>query len=281
MEIQYNTYRDRVWVNPFSLHYTWEEKMFFLARFGALGCFVGHGCWGLLQKTGWLKFLLHFGIAEETAWQLMPLIGFIDIMIGLLIFLKPRPIYLWWALTWTIFTALLRPMTGMGMSEFFERAGNYGIPLAMLIMYNWPLSRNKILQPITSQSFNHHTVEKVLRISLFLLLAGHAGLAMFQVHPVLFKHTQFLGIHQSDVALLSFGIFEMLLALFVLFRASFPGLMLFVLGFKIATEILHPLSGGILDSLETIERMGDYVIPVMLWLMYQSPNLQSKKHSKS
>ena len=281
MEIQYDTYRDKIWVNPFSLHQTWEAKLFFLLRFGALGCFVGHGCWGLLQKTGWLHFFVHFGIAEETAWQLMPVIGAVDIIIGLLIFFKPRPIYLWWAIIWTVFTALLRPITGMGLSEFFERAGNYGIPLAFLVMYAWPLSLKRIFQPITFHSPNFFASEKILRISLFLLLAGHAGLALFQTHPVLLKHTNFLGFKQHEVVLLSFGIFEMILAFVVLFKASLPGLMLFVLGFKVASEILHPLSGGMLDSLETIERMGDFVIPVLLWLIYQNVRFPSRVHKLS
>lgn len=242
-------------------------------RFGALGCFIGHGSWGLLQKAGWLKFFLYFGIAEKTAWNLMPLIGLFDIVIGVLIFFKPRPIYLWWALIWTVFTALLRPLTGMGASEFFERAGNFGIPLAFIAMYAWPLSRRNFFQPIdtlqTQVATRWHTTEQVLRLCLFMLLAGHAGLAIFQVHPTLFKHTQFLGIEQHKLALFTFGTFEFILAFVVLFRASIPGLMMFVLCFKVASELLHPLSGGMVDSLETIERMGDYVIPVMLWLIYR------------
>ncbi len=249
-----------------------EQKISFLLRFGMLGCFVGHGFWGIAQKTGWLKFFLLFGIPENIAWNLMPVVGIVDILMGIMIFLQPRAILIWWAAIWTIFTALLRPMAGMGMSEFFERAGNYGLPIAFLVMFCWPIRRDKAFHAIrttpTIDPIQIILIEKILRYSLFLLLAGHAGLALFQEHPILHRHASFLGFENRNNALIYFGSFEMLLAFIVLFKGPQLGLMMFVFFFKLFTEILHPISGRFMDTFESIERMGDYIIPLTLTIIY-------------
>jgi hypothetical protein len=65
-----------------------------------------------------------------------------------------------------------------------------------------------------------------------------------------------------------FGGFEMLLGLWVLLFPRTAGLMWFVFGYKLFTESLHPLAGQSRDIFETIERMGDYIIPPLLFILY-------------
>jgi hypothetical protein len=61
----------------------------------------------------------------------MPLIASMDILTGLLVLFYPVRALLIWATVWTLWTALLRPPTGEGPWEFLERAGNYGVPMAL------------------------------------------------------------------------------------------------------------------------------------------------------
>lgn len=73
-----------------------------------------------------------FGIPESWAWLLMPVVGSVDIAVGILALLTPRPAVLAYAAAWALLTALLRPLAGESVFEALERAGNYGIPLAFL-----------------------------------------------------------------------------------------------------------------------------------------------------
>jgi hypothetical protein len=42
-----------------------------------------------------------------------------------------------WMAVWAVWTALLRPLAGQSVSEFIERAGNFGVPLALLYLSGW------------------------------------------------------------------------------------------------------------------------------------------------
>lgn len=249
-----------------------EEKISFLLRFGLLGCFVGHGVWGLLGKEGWLPFFNVFFFNESLSRQFMPVIGMMDIAIGLLAFFYPTRLLLYWAAFWTVFTAMLRPSAGMGMSEFFERAGNYGLPIAMLFVVGAFHQRKSLVEKINGSDIQLEKYavgfERILRWSLVSLLIGHGGLAFFNEHQGIAKHISFLGIQATRETLMVFGGFEMLLGLWVLLFPRTAGLMWFVFGYKLFTESLHPLAGQSRDIFETIERMGDYIIPPLLFILY-------------
>ncbi|WP_337044060.1 hypothetical protein [Emticicia sp. 17c] len=263
-----------LFINPFSSRYTFEEKLFFWLRFGVLGCFVGHGFWGIITKKGWLPFFKVFFINESVAYNFMPLIGGMDILIGLILFVYPNRALLLWASFWTVFTALLRPSASMGMSEFFERAGNYGVPILFLLLYGLPRTTEMWLarlKPLTSVSFEQsYMVEWITRLSLFSLLAGHGGLAVFMQHPILLKNLNGIGLNMGVESLQIFGLIEILLALLVLFRPRIPGLLIFICLYKLSFELLFPIVGKPVDVFETIERMGDYVLPMILFEYYRS-----------
>ncbi|MEN9348003.1 MAG: hypothetical protein RLZZ77_1514 [Bacteroidota bacterium] len=250
-----------------------SDQVSWLLRFGMLGCFVGHGIWGLLHKPGWLPFFEIYFIPKHIAYQLMPFVGIMDILIGVVAFFKPNRTILIWAAFWTLFTALLRPCAGMGMSEFFERGGNYGLPLALLYIVGWPKTTKDWFSALSFQSIEHKIThphfEKIARLCLVMLLAGHGGLAFFVQSPLLEKHLSFLGLSLPN-QLQWFGLFEMALAVFVWFRSRTPYLMFFIVAFKLFSESLHPIVGDTRDVLETIERMGDYILPLVLWTLYKN-----------
>lgn len=247
-------------------------RLYFWMRLGVLGCFVGHGAWGIVGKDGWLPFFEVFGIEEPIARFFMPLIGIMDIAIGIIGYFYPSRLLLLYAFMWTFFTATLRPSANMGMSELYERAGNYGVPLAFLVMagmmVSWKGWFRKIKVGDMMDASRLPAFEMTLRLSLVLLLAGHGGLAVFNHHAGIAKHMSFLGVEAANANMIVFGVFEMILAIWVLLFPRTYGLLVFVLVFKIATELMHPIAGRPIDVFETIERFGDYVIPPALMLIY-------------
>lgn len=239
-----------------------------------MGCYVGHGFWGLMQKKEWVRFLEIFYFSPEASNLMMPVIGTCDILLGLVIFFRPNRALVIWAFVWTAFTACLRPSSGLGMSEFFERAGNFGVPLALLFLIGVPTARSSFWKEILVlpklDLANTRIMEWILRISIFCLLAGHGGLAFFMQHKGLLRNLNGIGLNLDPAQYHLFGIWEMLLGSIVLLRPRTPGLLWFVLFYKLATEALFPIVGLPRDIFETIERMGDYIAPLALIMIYQT-----------
>src|SRR5262249_20895028 len=109
-----------------------EHKLSWLLRVGVIGCFIGHGAYGLLTKAAWVPYFGVVGIDRTWAYRLMPWIGVMDIGLGLTMAVVPLPIVLLHLTVWGLWTAALRPLSGEAVWECFERAGNYGLPLAFL-----------------------------------------------------------------------------------------------------------------------------------------------------
>lgn len=235
-------------------------------RIAISGCFIGHGMWGLVCKPGWLPFFHVFGIGDDVAVSLMPLIGALDIVVGIAVLFTANRYLILWTIFWTVFTALLRPLAGMGFAEFLERGGNYGPPVAMLLFIGMEQASR-----LSGYDAGKHIrrIEQVLRFSLFLLLAGHGGIAIAQ-QAVLVKNLDFISFPVDQSSLLLFGAFEIALGLVVLFFPRLKGLMWFVLFFKLFIESIYPFRGTAYDIFETIERMGDYIIPLALIHIYNT-----------
>lgn len=110
-----------------------------ILRIAVAGEFLGHGVFALQVKAGWIPYFTALGIAPETATTLLPLIGAMDIILALLVLVKPIPIALLWMSFWGFWTALLRPLAGEPIWDFIERFTNWGAPLALLfITSGWP-----------------------------------------------------------------------------------------------------------------------------------------------
>src|ERR1700735_5361838 len=116
------------------LQFTREQKIYYTLRIATAMCFIGHGAFGIITKPIWLNYFAVFGIRHDGAYRLMPVLGVFDILFGLTMLVYPiRAIPLWLGI-WGGGTASLRPLSGEPFAEFIERAGNFGAPLALLIM---------------------------------------------------------------------------------------------------------------------------------------------------
>ena len=117
--------------------HTLEWKIHWLFRLAVFCEFVGHGAFGALTKKGWVPYFAVYGIPEAWAWKLMPLVGSVDIALGLLVLLAPIRAALLYMAFWGFFTATLRPLAGEGWWEFCERSYNFGIPFLMLWVHGF------------------------------------------------------------------------------------------------------------------------------------------------
>lgn len=243
-------------------------------RAGVAGCFIGHGAFGIIGKEGWLPYFAVAGIDEPLAWRLMPVIGLMDVLVGVFALLIPVRGLLIWAAIWAAWTALLRPLAGEPFWETLERAGNYGVPLAWLAFAGWRGGLFRRL-PLTCDDLDVPTrrrVAWVLRIVVATLLIGHAGCGWFIQKPMLAQHYAVFALAHAEALVPLVGAFEFLLAAWVLVRPT-VALLLGVCLWKLATELLFPLSGA--PWWEFVERYGSYASPLALALILSFPEARA------
>jgi len=234
-----------------------------ILRIGSACCFVGHGVFGVITKAAWVPYFAVAGVGEPMAWRLMPWVGWMDIAIGLLVLLWPCRALHVWGVVWCVWTALLRPLSGEPFWESLERAGNYGVPLAILaavglggpafgrLPWKWPELRLGTRRRLV----------RVLHAVTLTLLVGHAGLGLFSHKAGLAQHYAAVGFTSPGALVPLIGALEFMLA-GVLFFSPRPGLLIFVCLWKVTSESLFLVSGA--PIWELIERGGSYAAPLAL-----------------
>jgi hypothetical protein len=241
-----------------------------ILRIGVAGCFIGHGAFGVITKAAWVPYFGVTGIDSATAWRLMPTVGTIDIVIGILALLWPCRALLAWAVVWATWTALLRPLSGEPLWETFERAGNYGVPLALLVLSGM---RGGWLARISETVTEFTPIVRLrllwtLRLTTFFLLAGHACLGLLTHKAGLTQHYLAVWSDAPASTVAWIGGFELVLAAVLLLRPS-PPLLVGICLWKIATESLFLVAGA--PVWEVIERFGSYTAPLALALLLAKP----------
>jgi len=109
-----------------------QNRLQWILRIAVAGEFLGHGVFGLQQKAQWVKWTQELlGVSPETAGTIILLVGIMDVLLAIMVLVKPiRPLVLWMAV-WGLWTALLRPLVGEPIWDFIERWANWGAPLAL------------------------------------------------------------------------------------------------------------------------------------------------------
>ncbi len=258
-----------------------QTRLHWVLRVTAACCFIGHGAWGVITKEGWLPFFRSQGIPDDIAWKLMPIIGAFDIIMAILLLVKPRRIIIVWMIVWAIWTAILRPISGTpGMWEFWERAGNYLPPFMLLLMggtfaMRWKDWFSEYKEPKLSED-NIGVLHFICRLTIGLLLIGHGGFGAFVEKDMLITHFASIGI-PADVAFIkAVGWFEIILGVLIFILPIVP-ILWFVFAWKVITEFLYVTEGGLLNIFEFIERWGDYGTPIALILIIHYQTSQQYK----
>lgn len=239
------------------------QKIYYVLRVTAAMCFIGHGAFGLITKAIWTNYFAVFGIGHDLAYRLMPVLGTVDIIMGLILLFYPIRIIAGWLVVWALITASLRPLSGEPFGEFIERAGNYGAPFALLLLcgtgqglQSW---FQKLKAPLALQEDQLKKIQLSLRISAFLLFAGHGWLNLIGKKGLLGQYES-LGFHNVHQVSLTAGIIELIAALLLLIRPSKPVLIIFII-WKTGTELFYPHY----EIVEWVERGGSYGVLLALW----------------
>jgi hypothetical protein len=244
-------------------------------------CFIGHGAFGIITKPIWCNYFAVLGVGHDLAYQLMPIVGSIDILLGLSLLVYPVRAVFAWLVVWGVITASLRPLSGEPFAELIERAGNFGAPLAMLLLSG--VARGAVkpggaAQGVTfgarwfkrvdpNLAFDAATltppVKRALQIAGFLLLLGHGWLNLLDKKALIAQYTA-LGFAQPLEVARWVGLLEMLMAFSLLIR-SIRHLLIVLFIWKVGSELFYPHY----EIFEWVERGGSY--GVLLALIFIAP----------
>jgi hypothetical protein len=235
-----------------------EQKIYYTLRIAMAMCFIGHGAFGIITKEIWTHYFAVFGIDSVQAYRLMPLVGVLDILLGLALLIRPMRAIAAWLVVWALITAALRPLSGEPFAEFIERAGNFGAPLAFILL-SGGMGWWKKIGPENSGRLRQVAI--CLQISGFLLLAGHGWLNLLGKKGLL---DQYIGLgfsHPHEVAFWV-GLFEVTAAVSILVR-PLRSLIFILIVWKMGTELFYPHY----EIFEWIERGGSYGVLFALWFV--------------
>ena len=258
----------------FSFLKTNKSKIWWLLRLGVCLEYIGHGAFGIITKAGWLPYFAVWGIPENWAWRIMPIVGTMDIVLGILAFFAPRKSLLLYMAAWGLMTACLRPLAGEPISELFERSYNYCVPLAAFLAIAWDVKshgwwhRVKNVPTLTKKHWGWLKI--LLQVAIAVYLIGHGAFGAFDAKAGLVEQYNATGISalfgSTQTALSVIGWFEIVLGILVLFAPIAP-LLFFICFWKIATESLFIWSGAFYGGFEFIERGASMVAPLALYFI--------------
>jgi hypothetical protein len=233
-----------------------QQKIYWVLRISSAMCFIGHGAFGIITKSVWCNYFALFGIGHDLAYELMPLVGSLDILFGLSLLFYPTRAVLSWLVIWGFATACMRPLSGESFAECIERAGNFGAPLSLLFMFgNWRGLRDCFILIRPDDLLNARRMIQMvncLRVVTFLLFMGHGFLNIIGKKSLLIQYSSLGFTHPSSVSI-TIGTLEISSALILLFRPRAPLLIALIL-WKMTSELFYPHY----EVFEWIERAGSY-----------------------
>jgi hypothetical protein len=238
-----------------------------ILRVGACLCFVGHGAFGIMTKEAWVRYFAVANIGRDRAFDLMPLIGTLDITPGIAILFRPVPLAAAWMILWAVWTAMLRPLSGEPLWEAFERAGNYGVPAALFILMHPPRSFRDLFQAAEMRPLSPTVVlwiRRVLTATVALLLLGHGMLGVIGKPGLVTNYASVVSADAAAAMTPIIGWCEIALAGLVAVRQG-ATLLIGIAIWKLATESLFLSAGA--PAWELVERGGSYAAPIALALL--------------
>ena len=227
-------------------------------------CFIGHGAFGIITKPIWCNYFAVVGISHHLAYAIMPILGFFDILLGLSLLLYPTRAILLWLVCWGLFTAALRPLSGEPFPEFIERAGNFGVPLILLMISG---GTKKIMDSLFTKIEPPTDIDKQilsninysLRAIIFLLFFGHGLLNLIGKQGLMSQYVS-LGFTNPQLTGQFIGLVELVAAFSILIH-PFTLVLIVLLLWKMVSESFYPHW----QIFEWVERGGSYGCLLTLW----------------
>lgn len=110
-----------------------------ILRISIAGEFFGHGVFALQGKRAWVGWFSTFAIQDAAlATKLLFMIGLLDIILAILVLIKPVIIAILWMTIFGGWIAILRPIVGESIWDFVERWANWGAPLTLFLLLGSP-----------------------------------------------------------------------------------------------------------------------------------------------
>jgi hypothetical protein len=110
------------------------RELAWIVRFSIAFLLIGHGGLGIwADKKEWFDFFAYFGVSPGAvrSMHLSQSVGWCEVIMGIMVLIKPSGSFLIFVLIWKIGTELLRPLVGQPIYQFIERGGDYVLPLAL------------------------------------------------------------------------------------------------------------------------------------------------------
>ena len=110
-------------------------------RFSIAFLLIGHGGLGIwADKKEWVDFFAYFGLNPSVvrSLHLSQSVGWCEVIMGIMVLIKPSGSFLIFVLIWKIGTELLRPLVGQPIYQFIKRGGDYVLPLALFWLVDFP-----------------------------------------------------------------------------------------------------------------------------------------------
>ncbi|MGC4084478.1 MAG: hypothetical protein QM736_20775 [Vicinamibacterales bacterium] len=247
-----------------------DRTLEWILRVGAFLCFVGHGAFGIITKEAWVPYFGVAGIGRDAAFQLMPLVGTVDIVMGCTMLLWPLPAVAYWMTAWAVWTALLRPLSGEPGWETLERAGNYGVPLTLALLMATPRTIGDLFRAARVRAAFPPALAMArwaLTIAVALLMIGHGALGVMGKTGITTNFASVVAPAAASTLTVYGGWLEIAMGVCALAWPQ-PAFLLVICAWKLATESLFITAGA--PVWELVERGGSYAAPLALaWLLSQ------------
>ncbi|MFT3700963.1 MAG: hypothetical protein QM802_01225 [Agriterribacter sp.] len=251
---------------------TLPEKLHYTLRIASAMCFIGHGAFGIITKQVWCNYFAVFGIEQKLAYTLMPVVGMVDILLGIILIFYPVRAVAAWLVGWGLLTAMLRPLSGEPFAEFIERAGNYGAPFIFLVLHgttkNW-FTRIVPVKAIDEKKIN--AVIRWLELIGFMILLGHGWLNVILKQGLLNQYSALGFTNPVQVAQIV-GVLEIIAAISIVIK-PIRALIFLLFVWKMISELFYPHYG----LFEWIERGGSYGVLFALWLSLRETTLKNRE----
>jgi hypothetical protein len=133
----------------------------------------------------------------------MPVVGCVDIILGILALVLPTRAGLLYMGCWGFFAASLRPLAGEGWWEFLERSYNFGVPLLMPWVHSVGTRSPSWFTVMTEMP--RSTVARAQTAQL-VLRVGHPFERHFRDVHVLLQHSSKSSARYGSAGRLMFGL---------------------------------------------------------------------------
>ena len=107
--------------------------------------FMSHGMGCFSKNPLYIDYILGFfgdytslSVKQNQAEQMLDIIGIIDVIVAVLVLIKPFKVLIYWLMFWGFLTSLLRIVDAsiLNYIEFLMRVPHFGLPIVMLIIWN-------------------------------------------------------------------------------------------------------------------------------------------------